>query len=101
MSTRTPTATLSPRAHESHVRRSLAGRLIGRDLRWAHLPDGPLVRVEAVSDSGLVTISGYVGEFAPDLFTIVEDDDRKAILQTSDRVRRLKAARRPRGKVRP
>lgn len=58
---------------ERQVRRSDAGRLVGRDLKWAHLPDGPTVRVERVSASGMVTIRGYVGEFAPHLFVVVEE----------------------------
>lgn len=56
---------------ERQARRSDAGRLVDRDLRWAHLPDGPTVRVEQVSASGMVTIRGYVGEFAPHLFVVV------------------------------
>jgi len=58
--------------YERHLRRSLAGRLRGRDLRWNHLPDGPIVRIESVTVDGMVTIAGYVGEFAPHLFSIVE-----------------------------
>lgn len=46
----------------------LALSLIGRDLHWVHLPDGPTVRVQSVGWRGMVTLAGWSGEFAPHLF---------------------------------
>lgn len=49
-------------------RKDLALALLGRDLRWAHLPDGPTVRIQSVEWNGMITLVGWSGEFAPDLF---------------------------------
>lgn len=42
--------------------------LIGKDLCFAHEPNGPVRRVQAVGWNGMVTIAGMAGEFAPHLF---------------------------------
>lgn len=58
------------------VQKDLAMRLIGKDLRWAHLGAGtsPILRIEAIGPLGMVTLAGWTGEFAPQLFVIVEDE---------------------------
>ncbi len=42
--------------------------LLGRDVRFAHEPDGPVHRVLAVGSNGMVTLYNMAGEFAPHLF---------------------------------
>lgn len=42
--------------------------LLERDICFAHEPNGPIRRVQAVSWNGMVTIAGMAGEFAPHLF---------------------------------
>jgi hypothetical protein len=42
--------------------------LIGRDICFAHQPDGPSHRVQSVGWNGMVTLNDMVGEFAPHLF---------------------------------
>lgn len=57
------------------VRQELAHRLVGRPLCWAHhygVAGSPVLRIESISANGMVTVAGYVGEFAPHLFTVVE-----------------------------
>lgn len=51
--------------------KDLALSLMGKDLRWAHRPSmDDIVRVESISWTGMVTIRGFVGEFAPHLFVV-------------------------------
>jgi hypothetical protein len=42
--------------------------LIGREVRFAHQPEGPYFRVQSVDHIGMVSLDGFVGEFAPHLF---------------------------------
>jgi hypothetical protein len=49
-------------------RKDLALSLIGHELRWAHMPDGPSVRIQSVEWNGMVTLHGWTGEFAPHCF---------------------------------
>lgn len=42
--------------------------LLGRPVRFAHLPDSKPMRIESVSWNGMVTVEGMAGEFAPHLF---------------------------------
>jgi hypothetical protein len=48
--------------------KDLALSLLGHELRWTHLPDGPPVRIQSVGWNGMVTLDGWTGEFAPHLF---------------------------------
>lgn len=50
------------------AQKDLALSLVGHELRWAHLPDGPPVRIQSVGWTGMVTLHGWSGEFAPHLF---------------------------------
>ncbi len=42
--------------------------LIGKDIRFAHQPEGPTHRVQAVGWNGMVKLADMSGEFAPHLF---------------------------------
>lgn len=42
--------------------------LLGRDICFAHQPDGPAHRVQSVGWNGMVTLADMAGEFAPHLF---------------------------------
>lgn len=54
-------------------RKDRAVALLGKDLHWAHLPDGPTVRITSIAWNGMVTLHGWTGEFAPHLFTVIEE----------------------------
>lgn len=45
--------------------------LIGKDVWFAHMQQGTPHRIQSVGLTGMVTISGMVGEFAPHLFVVV------------------------------
>lgn len=51
-------------------RKDVACSLLGKDITWQHL-DGPIMRVESIEMDGMVTVTGYTGSFAPDLFRLV------------------------------
>lgn len=55
---------------EDLERKKAALELIGKDLCFAHEPNGPVRRVQAVGWNGMVTIAGMAGEFAPHLFVV-------------------------------
>jgi len=55
-------------------RKDAAMALLGKRVRWAHLPDGAALRVQSVGWSGLVTVEGFAGEFAPHLFVVKEQE---------------------------
>jgi hypothetical protein len=42
--------------------------LLGRPVRFAHMPGNAPMRVQSVNWNGMVTVEGMVGEFAPHLF---------------------------------
>lgn len=58
---------------EDAAQKDLALRLLGKDLRWAHLGAGtsPILRIESIGPRGMVTLAGWSGEFAPHLFVVV------------------------------
>ena len=51
-----------------------AEAIVGRRVMWAHAGAWPreTMLVEAMTQTGMVLVSGYVGEFAPHLFVVVE-----------------------------
>ena len=51
-----------------------AAAILGRRVMWAHAGAWPreTMRVEAMTPTGMVLVSGYPGEFAPHLFVVVE-----------------------------
>lgn len=55
-------------------RKDLAMSIIGKDVCFAHMPDGPRYRVQSVGWDGMVTLAGdeMVGEFAPHLFVVAK-----------------------------
>lgn len=52
----------------------LAWSLVGKKVRFRHDPPdvGPRLVTEATSD-GMIEIEGFGGQFAPHLFSVVED----------------------------
>lgn len=52
------------------VQKDLACLLIGKDVCFAHMPDGPRYRIQSIKWDGMVELAGdeMVGEFAPHLF---------------------------------
>ncbi len=48
--------------------------LLGKDVSFAHQPNGPFHRVQGIGWNGMVTIEGFVGEFAPHLFRAKQAD---------------------------
>lgn len=50
--------------------KELALTLLGREVTFNHTPNGPFRRVDSVGWDGMVTIEGFVGSFAPHLFTV-------------------------------
>jgi hypothetical protein len=54
-------------------RKDAAIRLLGRTVRFAHQPEGPDRRIDSIGWSGMVTVAGMAGEFAPHLFVVQEN----------------------------
>jgi hypothetical protein len=59
------------------AQKDLALSLIGKEIRFAHMPNGPYYRVQSVNYIGMVTIARangdtMGGEFAPHLFVVQE-----------------------------
>lgn len=52
--------------------KDLALTLLGKEVCFAHQPDGPRHRIQSVGWSGMVTLSDMPGEFAPHLFVIAK-----------------------------
>jgi hypothetical protein len=52
----------------AQARKDLALSLLGHELHWAHMPEGPALTIESVGWDGMVTLRGWPGEFAPHLF---------------------------------
>jgi hypothetical protein len=58
------------------AQRQLAFTLLGKHVRFAHMPAdvaGSLVLF--VTDTGMVVLEGWTGEFAPSLFVVVPRAD--------------------------
>jgi len=55
------------------AQKDLALSLLGHELHWAHLPDGPTVRIQAIGWNGMVELVGWSGEFAPHCFRPVSN----------------------------
>lgn len=53
-------------------RKDLAIKLIGRKVRFHHEKNDVFHRVTAVNYIGMISIEGFVGEFDPSLFKIVD-----------------------------
>lgn len=65
---------------EEAKQKDLAFTLLGKRVYFAHRPAGvEPVRVQAVSRDGMIEIAGFVGEFAPHLFVLAEEDPFPAI----------------------
>lgn len=47
--------------------------LIGKQVRFAHQPEGPAHPVQAVSWNGMISLADMAGEFAPHLFVAAKD----------------------------
>ncbi len=55
-----------------HARqKDLAASLAGKTVAFHHMPNSPL-RITGIGFTGMVTVEGMAGEFAPDLFRVVE-----------------------------
>lgn len=56
------------------AQKDLACSLIGKDVCFNHMMDGPRYCVQSIGWDGMVTLAGdeMVGEFAPHLFTVVK-----------------------------
>lgn len=55
--------------------KDLAISLIGKDLYFNHMPDGPRYKVQSVGWDGMITLCGgdeLPGEFAPHLFMVAK-----------------------------
>lgn len=55
--------------------KDLAISLIGKELCFNHMPDGPRYKVQSVGFDGMITLCGgdeLPGEFAPHLFTVAK-----------------------------
>jgi hypothetical protein len=42
--------------------------LLGKELFFAHQPEGPFHRIQSINWNGMITLDGMPGEFAPHLF---------------------------------
>jgi hypothetical protein len=51
-----------------------ARALVGKRVRWAHLPQGVPFQVLAADDDGMVEIEGFTGLFSPGGFVPVDED---------------------------
>lgn len=58
---------------ETEIRKQLAAKLMGRHVRFNHLPQSEPLTVQSVGRDGMITISGFAGEFAPDCFQLAGD----------------------------
>ena len=53
--------------------KKLAISLLGKDLRFHHMtPQNPTYRIISINYEGMVNLDGMAGQFAPNLFIIVE-----------------------------
>jgi hypothetical protein len=58
-------------SNEMAAQKDLAFSLIGKRLRFTHMPDGDL-RIESINAEGMVSIKGMSGYFAPHLFVALD-----------------------------
>jgi hypothetical protein len=60
---------------EKAKQKDLAFSLAGKPLRFNHQgPDAPWLFIQTINQDGMVTLrEGYDGEFAPHLFTVIEE----------------------------
>lgn len=66
------TKTSREQREEAEKQLGAAIALLGKTVRFAHQPAGPLFRVSAVHSDGMVEIDGFSGQFAPHLFIEVK-----------------------------
>lgn len=48
--------------------------LLGRRVRFRHQPDGPDRHVSLLNGSGMIELEGMTGQFAPELFLLMDAD---------------------------
>lgn len=63
-----PHGLIMPAADLAQKKAALA--LMGHEICFAHMPDGPSHRIQAIGWNGMVTLYDMTGEFAPHLFAI-------------------------------
>ena len=63
------------RTADDVARLKLGAALLGRDVRFAHQPEGPLHHVNAVGSDGMVRLADMAGDFAPHLFVIASESE--------------------------
>ncbi len=44
--------------------------LVGKDIYFAHQPEGPYHRVQTINQDGMLTLRDMTGEFSPHLFQV-------------------------------
>jgi hypothetical protein len=62
------------------VQRELAESLVGKHVRFAHLPDtsqAPPIYVRGATANGMVLLEGFAGYFAPHLFVVWEPSESR------------------------
>lgn len=55
---------------EAAKQKDLAISLAGKDLWFAHMQEGVPFRIQSIGHTGMVSLVGMVGEFAPHLFVV-------------------------------
>jgi hypothetical protein len=60
------------REQELQEQIALGRSLLGKYVRFWHLPEGPSCLVVHVTAEGMVELRGFVGQFAPHIFATVD-----------------------------
>jgi hypothetical protein len=55
---------------EALAQKDLAFSLIGKKLNFNHEPNGPGYQIESIGRTGMISLKGFAGEFAPHLFVV-------------------------------
>lgn len=62
---------------EDLKQKDLALSLLGKDICFAHQPDGPVHRIQSINFIGMVELHDMVGDFGPHLFVLAKSEEPK------------------------
>ena len=63
---------------EMAAQKDLAFSLVGKPVCCAHLPDAEPMHVQSIDSTGMVTLSGMTGSFAPHILVVKKEKDNAA-----------------------
>jgi hypothetical protein len=62
--------------NEQAAQKDLAISLLGKRLNWRGIPGPEPFTINAISQTGMVEVSGFTGLFAPNLFVVVDEKEQ-------------------------